>query len=185
MRGSDQRTWTLVVCLGVAIWLSAVAVAPALAGEELTAMDLGPPPQALAAPEFTLPTLSGGTIALKDLRGQPIVVHFWTTWCQPCKYELPLLEKFHREHKSRGLVVLAISVDASADVVKRYLAERDYTFPVALDPEYAVADRFRLRGLPGTFIVGRDGFIKARGHGPREWDSPAARNFANWLLAPP
>ncbi|MBI1960375.1 MAG: TlpA family protein disulfide reductase [Candidatus Rokubacteria bacterium] len=181
----DHPTLRLVGFVVAVVWFSvAGASTPALAAEELTAMDLGPPPQPLAAPEFTLPLLSGGTMALKELRGKPFIVHFWTTWCQPCKYELPLLDRFYREHKGRGLVVLGITVDASADVVKKYLAERDYTFPVLLDPEYAVADQFRLRGLPGTFVVGRDGYIKARGHGPREWDSSAARRFAEWLLAP-
>lgn len=186
MPRSNYPTRRLIGVVAVTVWVSVLGgVAPVRAAEELAAMDLGPPPQPLVVPDFTLPLLSGGTMALKDLRGKPIVVHFWTTWCQPCKYELPLLEKFYREHKARGLVVLGITVDASADVVRNYLAERDYTFPVLLDPDYAVADQFRLRGLPGTFIVGRDSFIKARGHGPREWDSAAARNFANWLLTPP
>jgi peroxiredoxin len=185
MPRSSQPTWRSLAFVAAVVWVSvASAVAPALAAEELAAMDLGPPPQPLAAPDFNLPTLSGGTMALNDLRGKPIVVHFWTTWCQPCKYELPLLEKFYREHKARGVVVLGITVDASVDVVRKYLAERDFTFPVLLDPDYAVADQFRLRGLPGTFIVGRDGYIKGRGHGPREWDSPAARKFADWLVAP-
>lgn len=149
----------------------------------IEALELGEPPQRRPAPDFTVPRLSGGSLSIRDFRGKVVLLHFWTTWCQPCKWELPLLEKLYREHKDEGFVVLAISIDPSRELVGKYIAERNYTFPVGLDPERDVGDRYRVMGVPGTFIVDANGDLKGKGFGPREWDSPPAHALIRALLS--
>lgn len=181
MKDTARRLVTLALAAG--LWLAADAAATLGSPQAIEALGLVAPPEPRPVSDFTLPALSGGSLAMKDLRGKTVLVHFWTTWCPPCKWELPLLEKLYREHKDRGFMVLAISIDRSEQVVRKFVRGKDLTFPIVLDPESAVASKFGLIGLPGTFIVGADGYIKASGYGPREWDSPDARTLIVSLLA--
>lgn len=182
-RDTRGRPRGLIVAL--VTWLGVAAAATALASPEaFKALELGTPAPPRVAPDFTLPRLAGGTIAMKDFRGRPVIVNFWTTWCQPCLVEMPALDRLYRANRGRGLVVLGISLDRSEDVVAQFVRQMDITFPIALDPEWQVADRFRVLGLPGTFVVGADGLVKGLGFGPREWDGRHAQTLADWLLSP-
>lgn len=169
---------------GLAMFPGAAAADPGVSAA-LSALELGEPPQPRLAPDFTVPALIGGSIAIKDLRGRPVLIHFWTTWCQPCRWELPLLEKLYREHKAEGFVMLGISIDPSRELVGKYIAEKDYTFPVGLDPEREVGDRYRVMGVPGTYIVDAKGYLRGKGFGPREWDTQPAHALVRALLAGP
>lgn len=175
-----RRRAGLVVCVLLTSWVLAAGAAPAL--DPFRALDLGPPARPRPAPDFTLPRLSGGTISMKELRGRPVLVNFWTSWCLPCRSEMPSLDKLYREYRDRGFVVIGVSLDRSPDVVRQFVKETDVTFPIVLDPDWHVADRFRVLGLPGTFVVGPDGDVRAFGFGPREWDSALARTMVETLL---
>jgi peroxiredoxin len=125
------------------------------------------------APDFTLPALGGTKLTLSQLRGGPVVLNFWATWCAPCKDELPELEQVYRDYKDRGLVVLAVSEDdeSSFRQVRPYVRRGSprvgaYTFPVALDTEREVARRYRLAGLPGTYLIDAAGIVRAVYPGP-------------------
>lgn len=179
-----RKGTTRLVTVAFAVWLGLSAIGAAARGsaEAIKALGLVEPPQPRAVPEFTLPALGGGSIAMNDFRGKTVLVNFWTTWCPPCKWEMPILDAFYRDYKDRGFVVLAISLDKTEDVVRKFVTEKRLTFPIALDPESVVAAKFGVMGLPGTFIVGPDGYIKASGYGPREWDGPDARALIVSLL---
>jgi peroxiredoxin len=179
-RAAARRSITTVA---LAAWLCLVVAAAAFASPRaMEALGLGPPSVPRAAPDFSLRALSGERLTMKRFQGQVVLINFWSTWCAPCRWEMPVLDTLYREHKSRGFVVLGISIDRSEDVVRTFVNETDVTFPIALDPEQEIADTFRVMGLPGTFIVGRDGYIKASGYGPREWDTPAAADLIRSLL---
>lgn len=179
--GALGRRAFLLALLGSA---AGPATARAAAGVSalIAELELGEylPPRPVV--DFTLPALSGGPLAMSDFRGKAVLIHFWTTWCQPCKWELPLLEQLYRRHRDEGFVVLGISIDSSRDLVERYIREKDYTFPVALDADREVGDRFRVLGVPGTFIVTADGYLKAKGFGPRAWDSAPAHALVETLV---
>jgi peroxiredoxin len=120
------------------------------------------------APSFVLPDPDGKPVELKQLRGRPVLLNFWATWCAPCKDELPEFEQVYREHKAGGLVVLAVSADdaSTAKQVPAYLTAGSspvgsYTFPVALDTNQEVVRRYKLFGLPATFFIDRTGIIRA------------------------
>ncbi len=112
------------------------------------------------APDFTLPALDGGTIALRDYRGRVVLLNFWATWCTPCKDEMPLLDAVHREYGPQ-VVVLAVNAGESADVVQRFVAEHQLQLPIALDQDMQLSRRYGVRGYPTTFIIDPQGTIAA------------------------
>ncbi len=111
--------------------------------------------------DFTLTDLEGKSWTLSKLRGKVVVVNFWATWCPPCRKEMPDLEALYNHFKGQGLVVLAIS-DEDAAKVRPFIAERQVTYPVLLDPGREVNDLFQVEGIPKTFVYDRNGKLVAQ-----------------------
>lgn len=121
-----------------------------------------PAPRAgFLAPDFTLETLNGETVALSDLRGQAVVVNLWTTWCPPCRREMPTLQKVYEEYKERGLVILAVNSTVQDDLqaIPAFVEKYGLTFPILLDKNNEAGRLYQLRSLPSTFFIRRDGTI--------------------------
>jgi thiol-disulfide isomerase/thioredoxin len=111
-----------------------------------------------AAPEFALPDLAGATVSLAALRGKPVVLDFWATWCVPCEFQIPVLNAFHERHAGR-VEVVGVAVDAGGrEVVAPYAAERGIRYRVVLGDE-ALAQRFGAIGFPTLFVLRADGTI--------------------------
>ncbi|MCO6453486.1 MAG: TlpA family protein disulfide reductase [Caldilineales bacterium] len=111
-------------------------------------------------PDFTLPLLDGGTMRLSDLRGQPVLLNFWATWCLPCREEMPLFEQAYQEANEDGFMLLAVDVGEDAQSVQAFIDELGLTFPIALDRDQAVTQQYRIVGLPTSYYIDRDGVIK-------------------------
>ncbi len=111
--------------------------------------------------DFTLTDLQGKTWNLRDLKGKVVLVNFWATWCPPCRKEMPDLEDLYVKFKDKDFVVLAIS-DEEAAKVTPFLAERNITYPVMLDPGRKVNDLFQIEGIPKSFVYDRDGKLVAQ-----------------------
>jgi len=120
-----------------------------------------PDPQLKVAPEFVLQTPEGRTVKLSDYRGQVVLLNTWATWCPPCRTEMPDLETYYRDHQADGFVVLAVNNQESATTVNAFLAEQDFTFPVLLDPDGLVTERYRVMGLPTSFVIDREGTVRS------------------------
>jgi cytochrome c biogenesis protein CcmG/thiol:disulfide interchange protein DsbE len=121
------------------------------------------------APDFRLKTLAGDSVRLADLRGHPVVVNFWATWCPPCRYEIPLLADAYQAHAADSLIVLGVNgrdQELSTRAVQKFVADLQVPFPVLLDEKGRVRRRYRLRGLPTTVFVGPDGRVRAVIQGP-------------------
>ena len=121
------------------------------------------PRQGFPAPDFTLDLLGGGEVTLSDLRGKPVVVNLWASWCPPCRAEMPAIEKVYRDYKDLGLVVLGVNTtnqDSEADAAT-FVREYGLTFPIPLDRDGSVSMRYSLRGLPTTFFIDRMGIIRS------------------------
>lgn len=114
----------------------------------------------MIAPDFTLNDLQGNEVKLSDLRGQTVMINFWATWCPPCRDEMPMLEAVYRERADKGLVVLAVSMDDDPDAVARFVKDYGLTFPVVIDTNKRVSFRYRVRPIPTTFLLDRDGAIR-------------------------
>lgn len=123
----------------------------------------GAPEVGQPAPDFQLPRLDGrGTIRLSELRGRPVVVNFWASWCNPCRQEFPLLRAARAKHRRAGLEVIGISYRDIPSDARAFARSENATWPLARDPGGAVAAGYGVRAIPQTFFVGRDGIVAAR-----------------------
>ena len=122
-----------------------------------------------AAPEIDLPTLQGRKVKLSSLRGHPVVVTFWGTWCPPCREEFPELVAAHRKYREAGLEVVAVNQrdqELGIKEVQAFVKEFAVEFTVALDQRGKSRRSFRLIALPTTVFVDTAGIIRFVHSGP-------------------
>ncbi len=110
------------------------------------------------APFFSLTSLDGRRYSLESLRGKPILLNFWASWCVPCRLEMPLLEEFHREWASQGLVVLGVN-DEAPEIARRFLEEQGYTFPTLADETNAAGRAYAVESIPTTVGIDKTGRV--------------------------
>jgi cytochrome c biogenesis protein CcmG/thiol:disulfide interchange protein DsbE len=115
-----------------------------------------------AAPGFELRTLDGGTIRSADLRGRPVVVNFWASWCNPCRREFPLLAQALTEHERDELAVVGVTYRDIESDSRDFVEETRASWPQGVDEDGAVAKAFGVRAIPQTFFLDADGTIAAR-----------------------
>ena len=138
------------------------------------------------APDFSLRDLEGHFHRLSDLRGKVVFLNLWATWCPPCRMEMPSMERLFRHLRERGFVLLAVSQDEGGKAaVEPFVRDLGLTFPVLVDPEHQVGDRYQVWGYPESFIIDREGRIVERVIGPRRWDSPEQVEALEALLKAP
>lgn len=118
------------------------------------------------APDFLLEELNGGEIRLSDYRGQPVVLNFWATWCRPCRTEMPQFVAAYDRYRNQGLVIIGLNMQEGKAVVKPFADDFGMEFPIAIDRDGEVGDRYRLLGLPTTFFIDREGVISSAFTGP-------------------
>jgi len=129
----------------------------------LTAAATGPAPRLdKEAPDFRMRGLDGKYYQLSDLRGRPVWINFWATWCPPCRAENPDIQETYEANKDKGLVILAVSIGEEADAVRGYVERTGISYTVGLDETTEIAARYRIVGIPTHFFIDRDGII-------REW----------------
>ena len=144
--------------------------------------NLEPMKETALTPEFSLPDPQGKKVSLKDFRGKVVFLNFWASWCEPCREEMPAMERLYQEFKDKRFVVFAVNVkDRKQDAID-FAKKFKLTYPVALDPEGQVGLLYGAWGLPTTYLIGPKGEGLARAWGPAEWYSPAARNLIKELL---
>ena len=112
------------------------------------------------APDFQLQSLDGQTISLSDLRGKPVLINFWASWCPPCREEMPYLQEIYEEWTDKGLVVLAINIGESSSTAEEFIQSYNLSFTVLLDTEQDIAQRYNITGIPTTLFVDKDGIIQ-------------------------
>lgn len=109
------------------------------------------------APDFTLPQLGGGQQSLAALRGKPVIVDFWATWCAPCEKSIPVLVAFHEKYAGR-VHVLGVSVDWDREAVAPFAREHGMRYPVLFGDESLALD-YGAPGFPALFVIDAEGKI--------------------------
>jgi peroxiredoxin len=126
-----------------------------------------------AAPAFRLPTFdSAAPVSLAELRGKVVFVDFWASWCSPCRQSLPLYDKLRSDLAAVDFVVLAIGLDEDVADAKAFLSEHPVKYTTLQDPQGDVAKAFDLKGMPSSYLIDRDGTVRARhvGFEPKDID---------------
>ena len=161
-----RTRWNLLILLALVsglawIWLNRVpADRPASPASRPAAPAIGYP-----APDFALKTPSGEEFKLSALRGTPVVLNFWATWCPPCRAELPELRSASERYAGQ-IAVVGVNQAESAATVAKAAVELGLTFPIPLDHRGDVSQVYGVRSLPTTFFIDRDGVIRQIQNGP-------------------
>ncbi len=132
------------------------------------------------APPFTLTTITGETVDLAELRGTPVIINFWATWCTPCKVEMPILQRLYTDYQAQGLHILAINLGEEPAAVREWQTTLGLTYDLLLDTQTSTAARYYLRGQPSTYVVSPTGIITHIYYGPVS-DQALRANIAAYL----
>ncbi len=135
-------------------------------GEEAKIAKVGEP-----APDFTLVDITGKSWTLSDLKGQVVFLNFWATWCSPCVREMPSMQKLYEMMPKDKFKMLAVLTNDDPVIAKSFARQFGITIPILDDADNKVGPQYGITGVPETFIVDRQGLVRAKFIGPAEWDS--------------
>jgi len=135
-----------------------------------------------ATPPLALQDLDGRAHALQDYRGKVVLINFWATWCEPCRAEMPSINKLRASLAGQPFAVLAVNLGENEQRIRRFMAQVPLDFTVLLDRDSAAAKAWRARVLPASFLVGPDGRVRYAVIGEYDWEQDAARKAVLALL---
>lgn len=143
---------------------------------------VAPLPDSCAA-DFTVTDLQGKSVAFSQLAGKVILLHFWATWCEPCRDELPTLVKLHQRlsASSNDVVIVAVSLDTAAPEVKRFFKDKLPEFRLWLDPKQTSSTLYGSFKIPESYIIDRTGVVRDKIVGSRDWDDALIAHYLQLL----
>lgn len=147
---SRVRTVLRVLAFGV---IPGIFVAFLAAGLFLTTQPRAQ--QGGPAPEFQLPVLGGGTLSSQELKGSPVVINFWASWCVPCRQEAPLLEATFKQYQAKGVRFVGVDYNDLESDALSFVKQFGITYPSVRDPDGTLVKQFGVRGVPETFFIDR------------------------------
>jgi thiol-disulfide isomerase/thioredoxin len=157
-------------------WLRAIAFAATLAASSLVSAS------APRAPNFTLPSRSGDTVSLEQLKGQVVMINFWASWCGPCRQEMPLLDQMYKRYSPLGFTLLGVNVEANSKDAEKLLATVPVSFPVLFDKENKVSKLYDVNAMPSTVFIDRKGNVRYLHRGYKAGDEGEYLNQIRALL---
>ncbi len=171
-----SKDWGLIAAaiVALAVWAAlrsydpaprqAPVASPAAVGQLPTPLptprQVSSPSEGSVAPAIALETLQGDEVSLADYRGRVVLVHFWATWCGPCRYEIPELSRARDELSDLGFEILAVNVGEGDEAVTPFVESMEMAFPVLLDRDMRVAQSYAVRGIPTSVLVDQDGVVR-------------------------
>lgn len=134
-----------------------------------------------SAPAFELPT-DTKTVSLESLKGKVVYLDFWASWCTPCRKSFPWMEEIQNRYKDQGLAVVAVNLDKSKDKAQEFLKQFHSSFTIAFDPEGKTAERYKVMGMPSSYLIDRNGQLHMSHIGFRESDTDKLETKIRELL---
>ena len=131
-----------------------------------------------AAPDFILTDEAGETVSLSGLRGTPVLLNFWATWCEPCRKEMPELQKLQDSLPGK-LHVIAVDVGENKTQAAAFKQELGLTFTTPIDPTRQATAKYNLFGLPASYVIDKDGVIRAVKFGPYTDEKDLRKSIAS------
>jgi len=151
---------SLVLAGGILVVAACNAGKPA-GSPRVSDVIVGSPLIGKPAPALAGTTLDGAAFDLAAQKGSPVLVNFWASWCGPCREEFPLLEAAAKRHAGAGLVVVGALYKDDPDPARTFVAEQAATWPTVTDPERSIGAAWKVLGPPQTFLIDREGIIRA------------------------
>lgn len=149
------KRWLMSVTLSIsAVLILLLMLVPRT--DAVSSLSAGDP-----APDFDLPLLDGGRVKLADLKGKPVVVNFWASWCTPCLKEMPDFQAIYDKYKDQGLELYGINVGESKVAVANFENRVGTSFPILIDEGDQAQNAYKILPLPATFFIDRSGTIRA------------------------
>ena len=170
-------------------WVIVVIVVALLTGGAVLGVKLAPnlapvEPGAKAPPFHAIDLATGDSVSLDTYRGSVVLLNIWATWCEPCRVEMPSMQRLHEALGGQGLRIVAVSIDeAEPEVVRAFQREFRLTFTILQDRSRAIERIYQTTGVPETFVIDREGRIVKRQIGAMLWDSPTNQDLVRRLLA--
>jgi cytochrome c biogenesis protein CcmG/thiol:disulfide interchange protein DsbE len=164
--GASRRPLLTVLALGIVIiavstlFLLLVPMGESEPGPSSTTVG-GHPLLDEPAPEIDLLTLDGERFTLSALRGRPVLINFWATWCPPCRDEFPLLADAYNEHAADGLEIVGVLSKDLVDGGRAFAEDMGATWPMVDDPDQVAWDDYLIAALPTSYFVDPDGIVRA------------------------
>lgn len=149
-----------------------------------TLRDVGFVPAGLDASDVTvrLSDLEGNVHRLRDYRGRWVLINFWATWCPPCRMEMPSMQDLWEHFSEEPFVLLAVNLQENPERIRSFARRYGLAFPVLLDETGRVSRRFRVRGVPETWLIDPAGVPRARLQGPHRWNTRTTRTLFRALF---
>ena len=168
-----NKRWIMATAAAGALALLTVPLLLDGAGGAASSENRLPPPEngpckaeSAANLSFTVKDQNGAAVKLADYKGKVILLNFWGTWCPPCRAEIPALMELQQAYRSRGLVVVGVAVEDTAEAVRGYAAETKINYPLVMNQEDVETAYGPVYGLPMSIFIARDGSICKKHFGP-------------------
>ena len=145
------------ILLGILFWIVTIGTANA---------------EPVKVPDLMLETAQG-KLSLDKLQGQVVYVDFWASWCGPCRKSFPWMNQMQQRYGNKGFKIVAVNVDSDQALAKKFLTEHNANFTIAYDPQGKVASAFKVKGMPNSYLIDRNGQIHSSHIGFREKDVAA------------
>lgn len=151
----DRLRRIILVIMLALVLVSGLVIAGCSSSAPAEGIKVGKP-----APDFQLQSLDGQAVSLSDFRGKGVLLNFWASWCGPCRYEMPFLQRVYEEWSDQGLVILSVNIGESQPKVKEFMESFNLSFLTLLDTSEEVALKYNIRAIPSTFFIDKDGIIQ-------------------------
>jgi peroxiredoxin len=161
MKSDRSKHWILIAILVLVAGAAWVWVSKASPGST-TGGGIPAPHEGFLAPDFSLQTSTGETLTFSALRGQPLIVNLWASWCAPCRAEMPAFERVFNQYKDQGFLILAVNVTSQDDPTNAaaFAEEFGLTFPILFDTQGEVSHLYQSSALPTSYFIDKEGIIQ-------------------------